>query len=118
MKKLKIFPKMFIQIFSVLGIIIKMCIRDRDWMRCLARTVPFVPTFFLVLKNWVWAVDSWHLWVLTVSYTHLDVYKRQSADGNITRLDNALEKMPEKLNRLEEKLISTKEQLENAKRCV
>lgn len=38
-----------------------------------------------------------------------------SADGNITRLDNALEKMPEKLNRLEEKLVSTKEQLENAK---
>ena len=38
-----------------------------------------------------------------------------SADGNLTRLDNALEKMPEKLNRLEEKLISTKEQLENAK---
>jgi len=38
-----------------------------------------------------------------------------SADGNITRLDNALEKMPEKLNKLEEKLISTKEQLENAK---
>ncbi|WP_040565889.1 helicase-related protein [Peptostreptococcus stomatis] len=38
-----------------------------------------------------------------------------SADGNITRLDNVLEKMPEKLNRLEEKLISTKEQLENAK---
>mgnify|MGYP000357390191 FL=1 len=38
-----------------------------------------------------------------------------SADGNLTRLDNALEKMPEKLNRLEEKLISTKEQLENAR---
>ena len=38
-----------------------------------------------------------------------------SADGNITRLDNALEKMPEKLNRLEEKIVSTKEQLENAK---
>ena len=38
-----------------------------------------------------------------------------SADGNITRLDNALEKMPDKLKRLEEKLISTKEQLENAK---
>ena len=38
-----------------------------------------------------------------------------SADGNITRLDNALEKMPERLKRLEEKLISTKEQLENAK---
>lgn len=38
-----------------------------------------------------------------------------SADGNITRLDNALEKMPEKLKRLEEKLIGTKEQLENAK---
>lgn len=38
-----------------------------------------------------------------------------SADGNITRLDNALEKMPDKLNRLEEKLISTREQLENAK---
>ncbi|HER0961077.1 TPA: DEAD/DEAH box helicase family protein [Streptococcus pyogenes] len=38
-----------------------------------------------------------------------------SADGNITRLDNALEKMPEKLKRLEEKLTSTKEQLENAK---
>ena len=38
-----------------------------------------------------------------------------SADGNITRLDNAFEKMPEKLKRLEEKLISTKEQLENAK---
>ena len=38
-----------------------------------------------------------------------------SADGNITRLDNALEKMPEKLKRLEEKLTSAKEQLENAK---
>ncbi|HFH7887817.1 TPA: helicase-related protein [Streptococcus agalactiae] len=38
-----------------------------------------------------------------------------SADGNITRLDNALEKMPDKLKRLEEKLINTKEQLENAK---
>ncbi|WP_347094254.1 helicase-related protein [Streptococcus dysgalactiae] len=38
-----------------------------------------------------------------------------SADGNITRLDNALEKMPEKLKRLEEKLIGTKKQLENAK---
>lgn len=38
-----------------------------------------------------------------------------SADGNITRLDNALEKMPEKLKKLEEKLFSTKEQLENAK---
>lgn len=38
-----------------------------------------------------------------------------SADGNITRLDNALEKMTEKLKRLEEKLFSTKEQLENAK---
>ena len=37
-----------------------------------------------------------------------------SADGNITRLDNALEKMPEKLKRLDEKLFSTKEQLENA----
>ena len=38
-----------------------------------------------------------------------------SADGNITRLNNAIEKIPEKLKRLEEKLISTKEQLENAK---
>ena len=38
-----------------------------------------------------------------------------SADGNIIRLDNALEKMPEKLKRMEEKLVSTKEQLENAK---
>ncbi|HEW5476827.1 TPA: DEAD/DEAH box helicase family protein [Streptococcus pneumoniae] len=38
-----------------------------------------------------------------------------SADGNITRLDNVLEKMPEKLKRLEEKLASTKEQFENAK---
>lgn len=38
-----------------------------------------------------------------------------SADGNITRLDNAIDKMPEKLNRLEKKLVSTKEQLENAK---
>lgn len=38
-----------------------------------------------------------------------------SADGNITRLDNALERMLDKLKRLEEKLVSTKEQLENAK---
>ena len=38
-----------------------------------------------------------------------------SADGNITRLDNAIDKIPERLNRLEEKLISTKEQLKNAK---
>ena len=39
-----------------------------------------------------------------------------SADGNITRLDNAFEKMSDKLKRLEEKLVSTKEQLENAKK--
>ena len=38
-----------------------------------------------------------------------------SADGNITRLDNAIDKMPERLNHLEEKLIITKEQLKNAK---
>ncbi len=38
-----------------------------------------------------------------------------SADGNITRLDNAIDKIPERLNRLEEKLVSTKEQLKNAK---
>ncbi|SQA13721.1 Uncharacterized conserved protein [Streptobacillus moniliformis] len=38
-----------------------------------------------------------------------------SADGNITRLDNVLEKMPDKLKRLEEKFVSIKEQLENAK---
>ena len=38
-----------------------------------------------------------------------------SADGNITRLDNAIDKIHERLNRLEEKLISTKEQLKNAK---
>lgn len=38
-----------------------------------------------------------------------------SADGNFTRLDNAIENMPEKLNRLEEKRIATKEQFENAK---
>ena len=37
-----------------------------------------------------------------------------SADGNITRLDNAIDKLPEKLSYLEEKLISTKEQLQNA----
>lgn len=34
-----------------------------------------------------------------------------STDGNIIRLDNAIEKIPEKLNRIEEKLISIKEQL-------
>ena len=38
-----------------------------------------------------------------------------STDGNITRLDNVIEKMPEKLRRLEEELNNTKEQLENAK---
>ena len=38
-----------------------------------------------------------------------------SADGNITRLDNVIEKMPEKLRRLEEELNNTTEQLENAK---
>ena len=37
-----------------------------------------------------------------------------SADGNITRLDNAIDKLPEKLIYLEEKLVSTKEQLQNA----
>ena len=37
-----------------------------------------------------------------------------SADGNITRLDNAIDKLPEKLSYLEEKLVSTKEQLHNA----
>lgn len=38
-----------------------------------------------------------------------------SAEGNITRLDNVIEKMPDKINRLEEKLVATKGQLENAK---
>ncbi len=38
-----------------------------------------------------------------------------SAEGNITRLDNVIEKMPEKIIRLEEKLVATKGQLENAK---
>lgn len=38
-----------------------------------------------------------------------------SADGNITRLDNVIEKMPERLDRMQGKLIATKEQFENAK---
>lgn len=38
-----------------------------------------------------------------------------SADGNITRLDNVLDKMPERLDQQENKLIATKEQLANAK---
>lgn len=38
-----------------------------------------------------------------------------SAEGNITRLDNVIEKMPDKITRLEEKLVATKVQLENAK---
>ena len=41
MKKLKIFPKMFIQIFSVLG---KMCIRDRSYPRQPGRK----PTFLIM----------------------------------------------------------------------
>lgn len=38
-----------------------------------------------------------------------------SADGNITRLDNVLDKMPERLEQQEDKLQVTKEQLANAK---
>ncbi len=38
-----------------------------------------------------------------------------SADGNITRLDNVLDRMPERLAQQENKLITTKEQLANAK---
>lgn len=38
-----------------------------------------------------------------------------SPDGNLTRLDNVLDKLPERLEKLEEKLMSTKEQLNNAK---
>lgn len=38
-----------------------------------------------------------------------------SADGNITRLDNVLDKMPERLEQQESKLVTTKEQLANAK---
>lgn len=38
-----------------------------------------------------------------------------SADGNITRLDNVLDKMPERLEQQEDKLQMTKEQLANAK---
>ena len=38
-----------------------------------------------------------------------------SADGNITRLDNVLDKMAERLAVQEDKLFSVKEQLENAK---
>ena len=38
-----------------------------------------------------------------------------SADGNLTRLDHALDRMPEKLKELEEKLNATKASLETAK---
>lgn len=38
-----------------------------------------------------------------------------SAEGNITRLDNVIDKMPEKIVWLEEKLVATKGQFENAK---
>ncbi len=38
-----------------------------------------------------------------------------SADGNITRLDNVIDRMPEYLKRLEDNLSDTKKQLENAK---
>ena len=38
-----------------------------------------------------------------------------NAEGNLIRLDNVLNKMPERLKSFEEKLVSTKEQLENAK---
>ena len=40
-----------------------------------------------------------------VSYTHLDVYKRQAdALGNITRINNLLESYPEKLAEAEQRL--------------
>ena len=39
----------------------------------------------------------------------------QNRDGNITRMDNVLEKIPDSLKRFEEKLLATKEQLEIAK---
>ena len=38
-----------------------------------------------------------------------------SADGNLTRLDNVIAKMPEQLTRLEEKLATTQKNIENAK---
>ena len=38
-----------------------------------------------------------------------------SAEGNITRLDNAIERMSDKLDKLEQKFVDTKEQFENAK---
>lgn len=39
----------------------------------------------------------------------------QNRDGNITRMDNVLEKIPDSLKRFEEKLEATKEQIEIAK---
>jgi hypothetical protein len=39
----------------------------------------------------------------------------QNRDGNITRMDNVLEKIPDSLKQFEEKLLATKEQLEIAK---
>ena len=39
-----------------------------------------------------------------------------SADGNITRLDNAIDKMPEKLNRLEENLLAQRNNWKMPKR--
>lgn len=39
----------------------------------------------------------------------------KSAEGNILRFDNVIDKMPSNLKRLEEKLITTKEMLDNAK---
>ena len=39
----------------------------------------------------------------------------ENRDGNITRMDNVLERIPDSLKRFEEKLEATKEQIEIAK---
>ena len=77
MKKLKIFPKMFIQIFSVLGIIIIL-------VHSLVFFI-FPKTYLETRKEEIHNkaneissnMNGKEIKYIAVSYTHLDVYKRQ-----------------------------------------
>ena len=62
-----------------------MCIRDRD-----RTVVPLraVSEAFDCRVDWIEELDR----VVTVSYTHLDVYKRQEFDGVVPNIYNANEK--------------------------
>ena len=67
-RKTGIEPKVFFPPLIIVGILCWLTVRDLD-----AANVVINAVFSYVTNVWGWAFE----WYMAVSYTHLDVYKRQ-----------------------------------------